>query len=301
MLAEGEHLKPEYLAINPHARVPALAPTRAITENIAILNYIADRFGAAGSVPRGDASCAAKCNELLGWFASTVHISFAQVWRADRFTAMRAPTRRYDGGRKIWPSISRRSKAWPAKAGSSATGSAPADSLCADFLSLGPADRDRHGRLSAMGGAQASAVLGGAGGAAGASSAKGCKADGVPAAVARNGCGTQLAHRPDASSPGGYWPRCSAQTAPTLDARTAQAIVSGCAAHATAKQQSHAIVVVDAGGHLVAALRMDGNGRGIMDFSLAKAQAAAAWGFSTAQMERGCVVHAGVRPTHPRW
>ena len=71
----------------------------------------------------------------------------------------------------------------------------------------------------------------------------------------------------------------------TLDARTAQAIVAGCAAHAAAKQQGHAIAVVDAGGHLVAALRMDGNGSGIMDFSLAKAQAVAAWGFPTAQME----------------
>jgi glc operon protein GlcG len=75
----------------------------------------------------------------------------------------------------------------------------------------------------------------------------------------------------------------SAQTA--LDARAAQAIVTGCAAHAAAKQQSHAIAVVDVGGNLVAALRMDGNGSGIMDFSLAKAEAVAAWGFSTAQME----------------
>jgi glc operon protein GlcG len=72
----------------------------------------------------------------------------------------------------------------------------------------------------------------------------------------------------------------------TLDARTAQAIVTGCAAHATASKHSHAIAVVDAGGHLVAALRMDGNGSGIMDFSLAKAQAVAAWGFPTSQMEQ---------------
>ena len=87
MLAEGEHLKPEYLAINPHARVPALATDQGtITENVAILNYLADRFGAAGSVPRGDDYVAAKCNELLGWFASSVHISFAQIWRAARFT-----------------------------------------------------------------------------------------------------------------------------------------------------------------------------------------------------------------------
>ena len=34
MLAEGEHLKPEYLAINPHARVPALAPNRAPSPRI---------------------------------------------------------------------------------------------------------------------------------------------------------------------------------------------------------------------------------------------------------------------------
>ena len=77
----------------------------------------------------------------------------------------------------------------------------------------------------------------------------------------------------------------TAQPAPTLNAQLAQAIVAGCAAHATGKQHSHAIAVVDAGGHVVAALRMDGNGWGIMDFSIAKAQAVAAWGFPTAQME----------------
>ena len=87
VLAEGEHLKPDYLAVNPHARVPALVTDRGtLTENVAILNHIADRFGSAGSVPRQDAYEAGKVNELLGWFASTVHISFAQVWRANRFT-----------------------------------------------------------------------------------------------------------------------------------------------------------------------------------------------------------------------
>lgn len=71
---------------------------------------------------------------------------------------------------------------------------------------------------------------------------------------------------------------------PVLDARAAQAIVQGCATHATGKGQSHAIVVVDTGGHQVAALRMDGNGFGIMEFAVAKAQAVAAWGFATASM-----------------
>ena len=75
-----------------------------------------------------------------------------------------------------------------------------------------------------------------------------------------------------------------AQPTPTLNAQSAQAIIAGCAAHATTKRQSHAIVVVDQGGNMVAALRMDGNGSGIFDFSRAKAEAAAAWGFSTTQM-----------------
>jgi glc operon protein GlcG len=75
-----------------------------------------------------------------------------------------------------------------------------------------------------------------------------------------------------------------APPAPVLDARAAQAIIAGCIAQSTPKMQSHAIAVVDTGGHVVAALRMDGNGSGIFDFAIAKAQAAAAWGFSTAQM-----------------
>ncbi len=69
-----------------------------------------------------------------------------------------------------------------------------------------------------------------------------------------------------------------------MGADAAQAIVAGCARHASGRGQSHAIAVVDAGGQLVAALRMDGNGYGIMDFALAKARAAAAWGFATARM-----------------
>ena len=69
-----------------------------------------------------------------------------------------------------------------------------------------------------------------------------------------------------------------------LTAASAQAIVSGCAAHAAGRKQSHAIAVTDTGGHLVAALRMDGNAQGMMEFATAKARAAASWGFGTEQM-----------------
>lgn len=74
------------------------------------------------------------------------------------------------------------------------------------------------------------------------------------------------------------------QPVSTLNAKAAQAIVAGCVAESNSKMQSHAIAVVDGGGHLVTAVRMDGNSSGIFDFALAKAEAVAAWGFSTAQM-----------------
>ena len=76
-----------------------------------------------------------------------------------------------------------------------------------------------------------------------------------------------------------------AQPPATLTAALAEAIVDGCRKHSAAKRQSHAVAVVDGGGHLVAALRMDGNRAGIMDFAIEKAKAVAAWGFATAQME----------------
>jgi glc operon protein GlcG len=77
-----------------------------------------------------------------------------------------------------------------------------------------------------------------------------------------------------------------AQSAPTkLTADTASQIINGCVQHAKAKGQSHAIAVVDAGGHLLAFLRMDGNPSGIGDFALEKAKSVASWQFSTAQMQ----------------
>jgi len=77
------------------------------------------------------------------------------------------------------------------------------------------------------------------------------------------------------------------QAQTTIDAKTAQAIVAGCAAHASGRQQSHSIVVVDLGGHPVAALRMDRTGSGTFDFAEQKAVAVAAWGFATSGMEEG--------------
>jgi glutathione S-transferase len=88
-LAKGEQRSPDYLKINPHGRVPALVTDQGvITENLAILGYIADRFGKDGSVPRGDAFATAKAMQLLAWLSGTVHATaFAALFRPARFSA----------------------------------------------------------------------------------------------------------------------------------------------------------------------------------------------------------------------
>jgi uncharacterized protein GlcG (DUF336 family) len=71
---------------------------------------------------------------------------------------------------------------------------------------------------------------------------------------------------------------------PQLTAASASQIIEGCAAHAKAKGQSHAIAVYDDGGHPIALLRMDGNSPGVTDFAMQKAVAVAHWHLSTADM-----------------
>src|SRR5580704_10437676 len=85
VLANGDHLKPEYLKINPRGRVPALLVDGAvIRENSAILTWL----GQQGTVlfPAIGTLSAARASEWLAWLTSAVHISFAQIWRGNRFS-----------------------------------------------------------------------------------------------------------------------------------------------------------------------------------------------------------------------
>ena len=79
------------------------------------------------------------------------------------------------------------------------------------------------------------------------------------------------------------WPASGAAQI-QFSATAASRIIEGCAVHAKAKGQSHAIAVYDAGGRPVALLRMDGNAPGITEFAMEKANAVALWHFSTADM-----------------
>ncbi len=84
-IADGAHLQPEYLAINPRGRVPTpVVEGVAITENAAILTWLGQQ-DARFFPPRGTLA-AARTSEWLAWLTSSVHISFGQVWRAPRFS-----------------------------------------------------------------------------------------------------------------------------------------------------------------------------------------------------------------------
>jgi len=85
-IAEGAHLRPEYLAINPRARLPALAVGDTIlTEAIAILRYLA-RLSPEPCLWPATALDEARTLSLMIWLTSTVHITFAQIWRAGRYS-----------------------------------------------------------------------------------------------------------------------------------------------------------------------------------------------------------------------
>lgn len=88
MIAEGAHRSPDYLAINPHGRVPALTDGDfTLTEGPAILSYLGHRFPEAGLLDLADLSRLGRTHELLNFFSSSVHVAFAQIWRAPRFAA----------------------------------------------------------------------------------------------------------------------------------------------------------------------------------------------------------------------
>jgi glutathione S-transferase len=84
-LAQGEHKSVAYLKINPHGKVPALAVDNTVlTENVAILTYLARRFPETHLLPNGTIE-EARCLSMMAWFASAVHTSFAHIIRPERF------------------------------------------------------------------------------------------------------------------------------------------------------------------------------------------------------------------------
>jgi len=77
---------PDFLAINPKGRVPALATERGVlTETPALLAFIAQSFPQAKLAPLDDAFAFARMQEFNSYLASTVHVAHAHKRRGARW------------------------------------------------------------------------------------------------------------------------------------------------------------------------------------------------------------------------
>ena len=84
--AKNEQRSPEYLAINPKGRVPALVTAQGVlTENPAILIYICQLKPEAKLAPLGDPFAFAQLQSFNSYLASTVHVAHAHRYRGYRW------------------------------------------------------------------------------------------------------------------------------------------------------------------------------------------------------------------------
>lgn len=82
----NQQQSPEYLAINPKGRVPALVTERGvITETPALLLYLAQQRPDSGLAPLDDPFALAELQAVNSWLCSTVHVAHAHRPRAYRW------------------------------------------------------------------------------------------------------------------------------------------------------------------------------------------------------------------------
>ena len=84
--ASAAQTKPDYLAVNPKGRVPALVTERGVlTETPAILAFIAQTHPAAGLAPLDDPFAFAEVQAFASYLCSTVHVAHAHRVRGYRW------------------------------------------------------------------------------------------------------------------------------------------------------------------------------------------------------------------------
>jgi len=82
----GDQRRPEYLAVNPKGRVPALETDQGVlTETPAILLYIAQRFPQARLAPLDDPFALAQVQARTAFLACEVQVAFAMHFRSYRY------------------------------------------------------------------------------------------------------------------------------------------------------------------------------------------------------------------------
>jgi len=82
----NEQRQPAYTAINPKARVPALATDRGVlTETPAILTFIAQTHPGARLAPFDDAYAFAEVQAFNAYICATLHVAHAHKFRGPRW------------------------------------------------------------------------------------------------------------------------------------------------------------------------------------------------------------------------
>lgn len=82
----ADQRKPEYLAVNPKGRVPALVTERGVlTETPAILVYVAQTYPEANLAPLDDPFALAQCQAFNSYLCSTLHVAHAHRMRGYRW------------------------------------------------------------------------------------------------------------------------------------------------------------------------------------------------------------------------
>ena len=84
--ARTEQQSPDYLAINPKARVPALVTPRGVlTETPAMVAYVAQSYPAARLAPLDDPFAFAEVQAVNSYLCSTLHVAHAHRMRGYRW------------------------------------------------------------------------------------------------------------------------------------------------------------------------------------------------------------------------
>lgn len=85
-LSKGENFSPEYLRVNPKAKVPALLiDGEPLTENVAIQLWISRRFPEAKLMPDHDSLDYFKAISVMAWCAAGIHPKLTQQARPERY------------------------------------------------------------------------------------------------------------------------------------------------------------------------------------------------------------------------
>ena len=107
LLAKQEQKTEAYLKINPRGKVPALSVDgKVITENTAILAYLAKQFPKAALLP-ADPLEEARCIATMAWLSNVVHPSYQRYFRPERFAEGDAAqaTVKETGRKSFWANL----------------------------------------------------------------------------------------------------------------------------------------------------------------------------------------------------